>query len=51
MKRREVWFGSWPCKNALAEVWTCRELGDVAGRSHFAEFGRFFDLGALPMRI
>jgi hypothetical protein len=39
------------CKNVLAEAETRRELGDVAGRSHFAEFGGFFDMEALLMRI
>jgi hypothetical protein len=40
----------WLCKNALAEA-SRRELRDLAERSHFAEFGGFFDMAALLMRI
>jgi hypothetical protein len=46
-----VAIGSWLCKKALAEAQARRELRDVAGRSHFAEFGGFFDMAALLMRI
>jgi hypothetical protein len=40
----DVRFGSWSCKNALAEALTPSDLGYVAGCGHFAEFGGFFRL-------
>jgi hypothetical protein len=45
-------FGSWLCKNALAEALTPCDFGDVAVRGHFS-FGvrLIFYLEALLMRI
>jgi hypothetical protein len=37
---QNVRFGSWLCKNALAEA--LASLGTVAGRSDFLEFRGFF---------
>jgi hypothetical protein len=36
-------FGSWSCKNPLAEALTCGDLGDVAMRGHFCGCGDFSD--------
>ena len=47
-----VGYGSWLCKNALAEALTPCDFGDVAVRGHFSFGVRWiFYLEALLMRI
>ena len=41
-KRRGVRFGSWLCKNALAEALTSGDPGAVAGCGDFPEYCGFF---------
>jgi hypothetical protein len=45
-ERHDGSFGSWSCKNALAEALTCHDVGEVAMHGLFSDVASFPTGGA-----